>query len=481
MSSVPDSASPAPRSPKRAVGLSTRLLFLTIGFVLLAEVMIYVPSIANFRNNWLQDRLAAARTAALVLEAAPDEALPEQLVRNVLDSIGATSIALRIKGTRRLVAADQSPPMVVRRYDLRQPDPIGSIAESFDTLLSRGSRMVAVRGPAAMDGEFVEIVLDEAPLREAMLGFSVNILLLSMFISGVTALLVFTALRALIVRPVERLTGNIRAFAERPEDITRKITPTGRSDEIGEAELALARMQDQLATQLKQKERLAALGLAVSKINHDLRNMLAAAQLFSDRLATLQDPTARTFAPKLIQTLDRAIAFCQGTLAYGKAQERQPDVRPLKLKPLGDDVRETLGIDADARDGIRWIDEVPPDLCVHADAEHLFRALLNLAKNAKEALDTHGASTAERPFIRLTGSHAGASTVIELVDNGPGLPAGLKDTLFEPFHNSGRSGGTGLGLSIAAELIRAHGGDIRARPCPAGAHFVISLPNVKGA
>ncbi|MGL5139600.1 MAG: sensor histidine kinase, partial [Beijerinckiaceae bacterium] len=253
-------------------GLSSRLLALTIVFVLLAEVLIFVPSIANFRRNWLSDRLAAARIAALVLEAAPEEALPETLVKDLLMSVGAESIALRIKGTRRLLAVNEAPPMVSSMTDLRRMDPAGSVMESFATLFSNGERAIGVIGPAAMDGDFVEIVLREKPLRDAMLAFTRNILALSLFISALTAALVFLTLRRLIVRPVQELTASIMRFADKPEDETRMIRPSGRSDEIGAAEAAVAGMQRTITKQLKQKERLAALGLAVSKINHDLRN-----------------------------------------------------------------------------------------------------------------------------------------------------------------------------------------------------------------
>ena len=94
-------------------------------------------------------------------------------------------------------------------------------------------------------------------------------------------------------------------------------------------------MQRDLASMLQQKSHLAALGLAVSKINHDLRNLLTSAQLFSEGLSSLPDPRVQRFAPKLMRALERAIAFCESTLSYGRAQEPPPDRRPVDVEAAG--------------------------------------------------------------------------------------------------------------------------------------------------
>ncbi|WP_204334103.1 hypothetical protein, partial [Klebsiella pneumoniae] len=77
----------------------------------------------------------------------------------------------------------------------------------------------------------------------------------------------------------------------------------------------------------REKRRLAELGLSVSKINHELRNLLATAQLLGDRLGDGGDPNTRRLAPRLVATLDRAVRFCEATLAYGRATERHPQRR----------------------------------------------------------------------------------------------------------------------------------------------------------
>src|ERR1700687_2798887 len=289
---------------------------------MLAEVLIDVPSIANFRMTWLNDRLAAAHTAALVLDAAPSGMVPESLAQQILDSIGARAVAMKMGQQRRLLATSNLPSEVQQEVDARDMGVWMAISEAFRTLLYDNDKdIIRAIGPAPMGGEFVEIVIEEGPLRKAMWRYSRNVLLISLLISAISAALVYFALHYLFVRPLHRITTNMMAFRADPENPERIIHASRRRAEVGIAERELAGMQRDLASVPHQKTRLAALGLAVSKINHDLRNLLASAQLFSDRLVKLPDPQVQRFAPKLMQALERAIAFCQLTLSYGRAQE----------------------------------------------------------------------------------------------------------------------------------------------------------------
>jgi signal transduction histidine kinase len=462
---------------RRGLGLSSKLLFLTVLFVMLAEVLIYVPSIANFRLNWLNDRLAAAHTAALVLSAAPSGMVPESLAKQILSSIGARAVAVKMGNERRLLAAYNIPSKIHQSVDLRDVPWWRAIMNAFDTLVLSGPNdVIRVVGPPPMaHGDFLEIVLNEAPLRKAMLGFSVNILVLSLIISGITATLVFFALHYLLVRPMWRLTDNMVAFRAEPENPTHIITESGRGDEIGTAEVELAAMQRDLASMLHQKSRLASLGLAVSKINHDLRNLLASAQLFSDQLSTLPDPKVQRFAPKLMRTIERAVAFCQSTLSYGAAIEPEPERRTVEVEPLIEEVHETLGLGLEVP--IRWIVAVERGLTVEADHDQLFRVLVNVARNAMQALEAAGAHDPARDQIRITGRREGSIAVLEISDTGPGIPEKARGHLFHAFQGSTRAGGAGLGLAIAAELVRAHGGDIVLVPGTIGATFRITIPD----
>ena len=457
------------------LGLSGKLLVLTLLFVMIAEVLIYVPSIANFRLNWLNDRLSAAYTAALVLETAPN-GVSDTAKRQILDSIGAHAVAVKMGQQRQpLAVSDDMPPAIHHDIDTRDMPWHRAIIEAFETLLCADNDVMRVMGPAPMGGEFVEIVLNEQPLRQAMLGFSVRILILSLIISAITAALVYLALHFLLVRPMRRMTANMVAFRADPENPARIIAASDRNDEIGTAERELAAMQLDLASLLQQKSHLAALGLAVSKINHDLRNLLSSAQLFSERLAKISDPHVQRFAPKLMRSLERAIAFCQSTLSYGRVQEPPPDRRTVALEPIVEDVRETLGLDSSSR--VRWVTAIERGVTVEADPDQLFRILLNLARNALQALEGRETRDPGRDQVRVTGRREGSVAVIEVSDTGPGLTERARAHLFEAFRGSTRTGSVGLGLAIVAELVRAHGGEIRLVEGTIGATFRLTIPD----
>ncbi len=456
-------------------GLSGKLLVFTILFVMIAEVLIYVPSIAIYRSMWLNDRLASAYTAALVLDAAPNGMVPDSLAKQILDSIGARAVAMKMGTQRRLLAVGDAPPPIADDFDMRNVRTFDSIVDAFSMMLKNQKGVMRVVGPAPMGGDYIEIILPEPPLRKAMLRYSVDLLLISLLISGITGALVYLSLHYLFVRPMRRVTANMMAFRADPESPDRVIVPSGRTDEIGIAERELATMQTELASMLQQKSRLAALGLAVAKINHDLRNLLGSAQLISDRLLALPDPNVQRFAPKLMRALERAIAFCQSTLSYGRLQEPPPDRKPILLEPLVEEVHETLGLPADGP--IRWISAVERGLIVEADYDQLFRILLNLARNALQALESRAARDPGRDQIRITGRREGAVVVIEISDTGPGFSEKAQAHLFEAFQGSTRPGGTGLGLAIAAELVRAHGGEIRLVEGTIGATLRLTIPD----
>jgi len=327
-----------------------------------------------------------------------------------------------------------------------------------------------VIGPAPGGAQFIETVIDEKPLRQAMYRFSRNLLLVSLGIAMLTAALVYLALHFLFVRPMRRLTESMVGFHENPESTARIIVPSQRGDEIGVAERELSAMQRDLVSMLHQKSRLAALGLAVSKINHDLRNLLASSQLLSDQLSSVPDPRVQRFAPKLMRSLERAIAFCQSTLSYGRAQEAAPDRRMIPIESVVTEVRETAGLANDV--SITWVSAIERGLHVDADPDQLFRV-----RNAAQALETHPSSDRSSQQIRVTGRREGAVAILEVSDTGPGVPQKARDHLFEAFQSSGRPGGSGLGLAIAAELIRAHGGAITLVEGTIGATFRIVIPD----
>lgn len=462
------------------LGLSAKLLVLTTLFVMLAEVLIFVPSVANFRITWLMDRLTAAQLASLAAEATPTGDVPEKLRAELLRTAQVKAVALKRNDQRLLVLQSDMPIAIDQTYDLTVIRDGGAgarmvaISDALGVLVSTGDRMLRIVGqPGNNAGELIEVVLPEAPLRKAIRAFALNILGLSVIISMITAALVYTALNAMLVRPMMRIARNMVRFAEKPEDRSRIIQPTARSDEIGTTERELAYMQTELSQLLSQKSRLAALGLAVSKINHDLRNLLANTQLLSDRLTSSPDPTVQKFAPKLIASLDRAISFCNDTLQFGRAAELPPRREPIVLRSLVDEVGD--GLDLPREGSVGWDVDIPSNLSVHVDQEHLFRVLNNLVRNAVQALESQPDGTGAG--VRISAVREASIVRIVVADNGPGVPAKAREHLFQAFQGSARKGGTGLGLVIAHELIVAHGGTLRLLDRSPGAAFEIAIPD----
>lgn len=454
-------------------GLSARLLILTAAFVMLAEVLIYIPSVANFRRTWLADRISGAQMVTLFL-GSQGANLPPAVEEKLLAAVKARAIAVRGEGTRWLMAGNAEPSEVSRTIDLRAPRWHELIGGAVSTLFQASDKPVRVLGEGMGEMGWVEVILDERPLREAMLAFSGNILVLSLIISLVTAGLVYLSLQLMIVRPVRRLAGNIAAFAGDPENAAKIIVPSARNDEIGQAEQALARMETALAAELRQKRRLADLGLAVSKINHELRNMLTTAQLLGDRLGELDDPTARRIVPRLTTTVARAIDFCEATLAYGRARERLPQRRRVLLEPI---VAELIDADSLAPGpAIAYQARIPADLEVDADPDQLARVLANLLRNASQALAAAGTAEAAAQ-VTIEAARENGTVRIVVTDNGPGIPQHARERLFSAFQGSTRSGGTGLGLPVADELVRLHGGTIALEDTPSGARFCVVIPD----
>lgn len=474
---TPAPAAPAADSARAGGSLSRRLLLLTVIFVMLAEVMIYLPSVSRFRMEYFQARIELANLAILALVAAPDAMVSEELEDDLLSGVGARVVALRHADSRALMLTDRQPlDAAMDTSNLNDWHWWTALMEAINSVTGNVQPYIRVMGSVPNNPDSViEVVLPTAPLVAEARTFSVRIFWLSLGISGFTASLVYLSLRWLLVRPMQRLTRSIVGFRAAPEDVRQIITVSGRSDELGLAERELRSMQHDLRQALTQRTRLAQLGVAVSKISHDLRNMLASAQLVSDRLAASDDPAVRQTVPRLIDSLDRAIALCAQTLRYGKAEERPPQPEPLELYRLIEDVAAAMALHD--RNDIAWKNRVPPGLLVQADPDQLYRVMMNLLRNAVQAMPANASpGAAAGGEIRINAAELDGSVAIEIADTGTGLSEPARAHLFEPFRGGTREGGTGLGLAIARELIRGHGGELElARTGPLGTTFRILL------
>ena len=282
------------RLPLLLTGMSARLLLLTVFFVMLSEVFIYAPSIGRYRITYLEERIASAHLASLALEAPSSSPVSSELLEELLKSTKSYGIVLRRPSSKVLMLSRNMPPKVHASYDMRDKEFFALISEAISVMWNTDRRMIRIVGPSPTNPDvLVETVINEWVLREMMLDYSARILLLSIVISLMTATLVYLSLQWLFVRPMLSITNSMVNFRRDPDDARRLIQPSRRRDEIGRAERELAQMQSRLRDALKQRIRLAALGTAVTKINHDLCNILATAQLVSDHVSDSADPAWR--------------------------------------------------------------------------------------------------------------------------------------------------------------------------------------------
>ncbi|AHM03995.1 Sensor histidine kinase in cluster with mercury reductase [Roseibacterium elongatum DSM 19469] len=456
-----------------ANSLSGRFLILTIIFVMLAEIFIFVPSIARFREDYLLARLERAQIASLAL-LATDGMIDDALEAELLENAGVLNVVLRRDEARQLILASNDIQPVSYSFDLRSPTGVELVRDALRRLLRQQDETIRVIGePVREAGLLIEVTMRTAPLRAEMLDYGLRILVLSAMISIFTAALLFIAVQRLLVVPIKRLVFAMTSYADAPEDASRILEPRASVRELREAESTLQTLQTQLTASLRQRERLAQLGEAVAKISHDLRNILTTATLMADRLDTSTDPAVQRTTPKLVASLTRAVNLTEATLAFGRAEEPPPKLERFALSDLAEDVIENERLtDADAL--ISYGCDVPNGMILRADPEQLHRVLSNLVRNARQAIAAHGVPGE----ISIQGRETEDGWCIRVADTGPGLPKKARDHLFKPFHGGARKGGSGLGLAIAAEIVRGHGGRLElVETGPDGTVFSLFLPS----
>jgi hypothetical protein len=453
-------------------------LALTALVVFLVEVFVFVPSLGAFHHQALRDRIDLGQTAALAVEAAPAGAeLPAALREDLLVAAQVKRVALRRDDQRSLILSQDeatSPTAPIKTYRLDQMGPLAHMGAALDCLWAPPGRLLrVVATPSYALNSEIDVLVAEGPIKQAVVQHAWRTFLVSLLVSVGAAAVVYIALNYLFVRPMRRLTRDIERFRDRPEDESVSIKPSGRLDEIGRAETALAAMEQELRAALRHRERLAALGAAVAKIAHDLRNNLATASLVTDSLSGSDDPAVRRMAPRLERAVARAASLAEEALIYGRAQEPAPRIDKVPLQPA---LREALADAMAGFPGVQSAVDAPAELEVQADPDHLYRILTNLVRNAAQAMAEQTGRTAPGTVFVST-FRDGESVRILIADDGPGLPQKVLDTLFQPFVGTQRRGGTGLGLAIARELARAMGGDVTLSATgPQGTAFELRLP-----
>ena len=454
--------------------LAWRLLLLTFGFTVVVEILIIAPSAASFHERWLLDRLQSAELASVGVEALPYSAVEDDVAEQLLAIGGVQAVVVGDQGVRRLLLQAPNLPRTPDLIDLRRARPVARILDPWRTLSGHPDRSIRVQArPRYRSGDFIEILAPAEPLKVELRAFLLNSLLMSLLISLVAGGLLYGGLAFLVLQPLRRVTRSIEHFALDPE--VEGDPPSHRQDEIGRVERELARMQEEVRLSLRSRARLVALGEAVAKINHDLRNMLTSAQMASERLADSPDPLVAKALPRLERALGRAAALSRNVLEYGRSEEPPPQRVRIPLAAAVAAAAEDAGL---TDDGVRLVGAIPARFAVNADPDQLHRILVNLMRNARQAIEGDATRPPDhRGTVRVTASAENGDSVLRIADNGPGIPPRLSESLFEPFVSGRASGGSGLGLTISRELAASHDGALTlVETGPTGTTFELRLP-----
>lgn len=450
--------------------LSGKLLLLTILFVMVAEILIFIPSAALFRQTWLQERAESAGLLTLAIEGVPNYEGGEMLSSQFMKDTGVSMVAQKRDGMSQLVLGMPPTDKKIIVADLRAERRLPLFRESFRDFFGDGSAYIRVLSePTVKDADALELLVPQSALKAAMLDYCKRVLLWSLAISLLTGLMIYAALALIIVRPIRKLARGLARFRKDPRKRGGAERPPSRRDEIGQLEREFLDMKSGVRTALKQQERLATLGMAMAKINHDLRNVLTSTGLISDRLASDPDERIKTMGERLVRSVDRGVKLCEATLSFSQSVEEKPEQRLVEVSRLIDEV----ATDSMTEQGqVQFVNTVPDGLMVMADPDHTYRIFHNLFRNAVQAM-----RSSDEKILTIKARPKDDKACIHIRDTGPGIPKQALENLFKAFTSAARKGGTGLGLTISRELARAQGGNLSLESTDAkGTEFVVSLP-----
>jgi len=398
--------------------LSGKLLLMTIGFVMLAELVIFIPSAAMFRQDWLSERAQQAGLLAQALTGVPDYEASEMLTKQFMEDTDVVMMSAKRNGMSEFMLGNPPGNPNIEVVDLREERRLPLFRDAFSTFFGTGEGSLRVLATSPVAGQdALELIIPKAKIKWAMRDYFKRIVYLSLAIAVITGLLIYLAMLGMIIRPIERLAKGLSDFRENPEMRRSNMPPSNRKDEIGQLQREFHDMKQSVRASFKQRERLATLGMAMAKINHDLRNVLTSASA-GDTL---------------------------GNFGVG----------PRKIS---------------------FVNNVPSETTVYADSDHTYRVFHNLFRNAAQAMAGMRDDNVLRE-LTVEFLPSGDDVSILVKDTGPGLPDKAKDNLFKAFASASGHGSTGLGLTISKDLARSQGGDlVLESTSDKGTVFNVTLP-----
>lgn len=418
-----------------------------------------------------------ARSAGLVAEALmsdqsgdPSREASDMLSKQFMRQTDADFLAAFQDGQTILILGQPPEAAIVAVEDLRTPRRFPDFLATGMEFFASGDGYLRLIMDSPIEGQDrLELLVPCAAIGAELRAYAGRILLLSLLIAAFVGALIYLVMLRLIVRPVQKLADDMTAFREAPQKRRRFAPPLRRDDEIGQLQREFHEMKQSLRAAFRQRERLASLGLSVTKINHDLRNVLSTALLMADRLSMNSDPQLADMGERLTRTVERGVGLTEEVLEYSSAREPQPELETVQFRRSVADVQMDLRT---AFPKVRLANQIDPSVRVTADPEQLYRILSNLTRNAAQAICHQ-----KNPRIEISADIVGETVITKIMDNGPGLPDYVEDRLFLPFTRGSDEGSTGLGLSISKELAEGMGGSLELLDTSEdGTAFILGLP-----
>lgn len=440
---------PAKRSLLLENSLSARVIVYSLLVTVLVTSLMALPLIAHYSDTWLKNRVAASHLVSLATEASPNGLVDLDLQKRLLGQAHVFGVTVRKADGSILMLGPNMPLVHDLYYDLRQANILAMLNLLIKAATNTGSnKVIHITGNAPGENAvLVEIDIGCHDLILQAMEGTKRALGTALFTALLVSIFFYGFLQVTVVYPLQRLTNGILAFRSAPADINRSNLLSGRIDEIGIAEEAFQQMQNDIRSALVLRTRLAAIGMAVTKIQHDLRGTLSSVVMASDTLEASHDPEVRRVLPGLITAIDRAVELCRSSINYAKEGPLQLKWKRFNLYTLVDELLK----ECESIRHAELINQVPQELSIVGDRAQLYRAIGNLVRNALEA-DSN--KIVISTFINED------MLEIDVSDNGTGIPEKVKNQLFKPFMSSTKIGNSGLGLSIARDVVVAHGGTI---------------------
>ena len=441
--------------------LSGKLLLMTIGFVMLAELLIFVPSAMTFYQDWLGERTQQAGLLTQALTGVPNYEASEILTHQFMEDTNVIMVSARRDGMSEFVLGTPPDAPVADIIDMRDDRRVPKFKYVFEAFFGSADGFIRVLTMSPVEGQdALELIIPKAELKLAMWDYFRRIVYLSLLIAVMTGVLIYVSMSALIIRPVENLAKDLSAFRNNPQ-VKRGNKPQGyRKDEIGQLQREFYDMKQDVRASFKQRERLATLGLAMAKVNHDLRNVLTSASLVSDRLASDADERVAKMGERLTRAIDRGVKLTRDVLNFSSTGSERAELTTVRLSTLlGEVAGDTLGNFGVGPRKIDFINNVSSEVRVTADSDFTYRIFQNLFRNAAQAMAGMRDDAAKRE-LTVESDIRGDQLCVSVIDTGPGIPKKVKESLFAAFSSGSGHGSTGLGLTISKELSETQGGEL---------------------